>query len=94
MARDQGNGATRGPAAYRQTNGCDSNQLQTTAHNWESEKNRSKDFYDDGTITFFWRAHRILVLVVFSLVLVYVALFEKQTDDVGHNTKRCLSLLD
>lgn len=25
-----------------------------TAHDWEEEKNRDKDFYDDGTMTFFW----------------------------------------
>ena len=25
-----------------------------SAHNWEDEKNKDKDFYDDGTMTFFW----------------------------------------
>jgi len=25
-----------------------------TAHDWEAEKNLDKDFFDDGTITFFW----------------------------------------
>ena len=28
----------------------------TTAHDWEEEKNIDKDFYDDGTMSFFWYA--------------------------------------
>ena len=24
------------------------------AHDWEDEKRRSKNFFDDGTMTFFW----------------------------------------
>jgi len=27
---------------------------QQTAHDWEEYKTMDKDFYDDGTITFFW----------------------------------------
>jgi len=27
---------------------------QETAHNWEDYKTMDKDFFDDGTITFFW----------------------------------------
>lgn len=25
-----------------------------TAHDWEGEKRNKKDFYDDGTMSFFW----------------------------------------
>ena len=25
-----------------------------TAHDWESDKAKKKDFYDDGTMSFFW----------------------------------------
>lgn len=28
--------------------------VQATAHDWESYKNIAKDFFDDGTTTFFW----------------------------------------
>lgn len=27
-----------------------------TAHDWEEEKRKQKDFFDDGTMTFFWFA--------------------------------------
>jgi len=27
---------------------------QQTAHDWEEYKTMDKDFYDDGTITYFW----------------------------------------
>ncbi|ELU10107.1 hypothetical protein CAPTEDRAFT_93305 [Capitella teleta] len=91
MARHRGNGVANSSASsFQPQNSHDNTNPPSTAHNWEVEKNRSKDFYDDGTMTFFWRAHRILVLFVFSLVLIYVALFEKQNDDVSHNTKRGL----
>ncbi|XP_064600429.1 phosphatidylserine synthase 2-like [Liolophura sinensis] len=59
-----------------------------TAHDWEEEKRKQKDFFDDGTMTFFWRAHTISVLVIFSAILVYVALFETQYTDTEYNTKR------
>ena len=26
----------------------------STAHNWEEEKNKYKDIQDDGTMSFFW----------------------------------------
>ncbi|XP_041366468.1 phosphatidylserine synthase 2-like [Gigantopelta aegis] len=64
-----------------------------TAHNWEEEKRKHKDspIYDDGTLSYFWRAHTITALVIFSCVLVYVALFEEAVDDVDYNVKRGLS---
>ena len=32
----------------------DSASMEETAHDWEAYKTMDKDFYDDGTITFFW----------------------------------------
>ena len=32
----------------------DSASMQETAHDWQEYKTMDKDFYDDGTITFFW----------------------------------------
>ena len=31
-----------------------SGSRQQTAHDWQEYKTADKDFYDDGTITFFW----------------------------------------
>ncbi|XP_052801197.1 phosphatidylserine synthase 2-like [Mya arenaria] len=59
-----------------------------TAHNWEEEKNKYKDIEDDGTMTFFWRAHTLTVLLLFSCILVYVAFFEEQSNDSDYNMKR------
>lgn len=59
-----------------------------TAHNWEEEKNKNKDIQDDGTMTFFWQAHTLTVLVIFSCILIYVAVFEVQSDDHDYNMKR------
>lgn len=63
-----------------------------TAHDWESEKRNKKDkkIYDDGTMSFFWHAHTITVLVIFSAVLVYVALVEESVSDRDYNAKRGL----
>ncbi|KAK6973721.1 phosphatidylserine synthase 2 [Biomphalaria glabrata] len=65
----------------------------STAHDWQTEKRIHKDFYDDGTLTFFWRAHTITALVVFSAILVYVALFEEPSLDRDYNAKRGLFAL-
>lgn len=63
--------------------------VQETAHDWECYKNIDKDFFDDGTMTYFWRAHRLTALVMFSLVLVYVALWEERAvNDSDYNAKR------
>lgn len=61
-----------------------------TAHDWEQEKARKKDFYDDGTMSFFWRAHTITALVIFNCVLVYVAVVEESFADRDYNAKRGL----
>ncbi|KAL5007110.1 hypothetical protein ScPMuIL_015916 [Solemya velum] len=58
-----------------------------TAHDWEDQR-RHKDLKDDGTMSFFWRAHTITVLVIFSCILVYVAVFENQDVDSSYNMKR------
>lgn len=63
-------------------------QEMETAHDWEAYKNIDKDFFDDGTMTFFWRAHRLTALIMFSLVLVYVALWEGANNDSDYNAKR------
>jgi len=38
-----------------------------TAHDWEDYKTMDKDFFDDGTITFFWYVHDTLLVFVFVL---------------------------
>ncbi|XP_033106106.1 phosphatidylserine synthase 2-like isoform X1 [Anneissia japonica] len=48
--------------------------------------------YDDGTNTFFWRAHSITVLVFMIISLLYVALVEdERRDDTGYHVKRGLA---
>ncbi|CAF2344771.1 unnamed protein product [Rotaria sp. Silwood2] len=58
-----------------------------TAFDWESDKRRSKPF-DDGTISFFWRAHTITCLVIALSYLFYVAILEQPSEDSTYNTKR------
>lgn len=57
-----------------------------TAHDWEAYK--KKDFFDDGTQTFFWRHHTLSVLFLMSAALIYVAIFEETDQDSSYNTKR------
>lgn len=74
--------------------GASNKELCRTAHDWETEQKKGKDFFDDGTMSFFWRAHTISVLFGFSLVLLYVALFEDPTDhDTEYNTKRGITAM-
>ncbi|PVD33310.1 hypothetical protein C0Q70_04563 [Pomacea canaliculata] len=61
-----------------------------TAHDWEGEKRNKKDFYDDGTMSFFWRAHTITALVIFSGFLVYVAVVEEGVTDRDYNAKSAM----
>jgi phosphatidylserine synthase 2 len=49
---------------------------------------RTNSFYDDGTVTFFWRKHSILVLILMLATLTYVSLLESQSYDKEYNTKR------
>lgn len=63
---------------------------RSTAHDWEEEKNLAKDFFDDGTMTFFWNAHTCLCLFVFACTLFYVAVLETDTFSSEYNMKRGL----
>jgi phosphatidylserine synthase 2 len=45
---------------------------------------------DDGTESFFWRAHTITVLIVLISVLVYESIFVEQVHDESYNIKRGL----
>jgi len=60
---------------------------KSTVYDWESDKRRSKPF-DDGTMSFFWRAHTITCLVVAMSYLFYVAILEQPSEDSTYNTKR------
>ena len=64
-----------------------STSLTSTGFDWESEKRRSKPS-DDGTMSFFWRAHTITCLVIAMSYLFYVAIIEQPSDDSIYNTKR------
>ncbi|KAF3855123.1 hypothetical protein F7725_023178 [Dissostichus mawsoni] len=46
------------------------------------------EVYDDGTNTFFWRAHTVTVLFILTCALVYVTLLEETPQDTAYNTKR------
>ena len=60
---------------------------RVTAHNWETEK---CVVYDDETLSFFWRAHTLTVLVLMSCVFIYVAVFEDVIVDTELNIKRAI----
>ncbi|XP_061629497.1 phosphatidylserine synthase 2 isoform X2 [Phyllopteryx taeniolatus] len=51
-------------------------------------KNTECEVYDDGTNTFFWRAHTVTVLFILTCALVYVTLLEETPQDTAFNTKR------
>uniref|UniRef100_A0A0L8G341 Phosphatidylserine synthase n=2 Tax=Octopus bimaculoides TaxID=37653 RepID=A0A0L8G341_OCTBM len=59
-----------------------------TAHDWEDEKRKGKKISDDGTMTFFWRAHTLTTLFIFSFILVYVSVFEETSPNTNFNIKR------
>ncbi|XP_077994154.1 phosphatidylserine synthase 2-like [Glandiceps talaboti] len=44
--------------------------------------------YDDGTTSYFWRAHTLTILFCMILVFVYVALIEEVKVDTSYNVKR------
>nr|XP_045618708.1 phosphatidylserine synthase 2-like isoform X1 [Procambarus clarkii] len=58
-------------------------------HDWEAEKTTETDFFDDGTMTYFWRAHTLTTLVFMICFLLYEALTPPDEDMVD-NTKRGL----
>ncbi|KAK2144108.1 hypothetical protein LSH36_785g03083 [Paralvinella palmiformis] len=57
---------------------------------WEARKRMTKRFYDDGSMSFFWRAHRVLALILFSAALWCLAIYNETSDDSVYNTKRAL----
>ncbi|CAH8834847.1 unnamed protein product [Trichobilharzia szidati] len=59
--------------------------------NWEDEKTKTKEFYDDGTSTFFWNAHTVLCLIIFACILTYVAVAENGNYSSEYNMKRGIS---
>lgn len=61
--------------------------LTSTGYDWESDKRRSKPS-DDGTMSFFWRAHTITCLILAMSYLFYVAILEQPSNDSTYNTKR------
>ncbi|KAH8852767.1 Phosphatidylserine synthase 2 [Schistosoma japonicum] len=71
-----------------------------TAYNWEDLKTRTKDFYDDGTLSFFWYLsclinvsylRGMLTLFCAYLYLLYVALLENANYSSEYNMKRGIS---
>ncbi|CAH3171973.1 unnamed protein product [Porites lobata] len=58
--------------------------------NCEWDIKQTQQFSDDGTNTYFWRAHTVTVLMIMLCVLVYVGVFEKPHRDHEYNTKRGL----
>ncbi|XP_039696357.1 phosphatidylserine synthase 2 isoform X8 [Pteropus medius] len=51
-------------------------------------RSTESEVYDDGTNTFFWRAHTLTVLFILTCVLGYVTLLEETPQDTAYNTKR------
>ncbi len=54
---------------------------------WQKKK-LIKAVEDDGTLTFFWREHTILILLGMFAMLTYVAVFEEPNEDSVYNKKR------
>ncbi|KAG8226791.1 hypothetical protein J437_LFUL002837 [Ladona fulva] len=69
------------------TDDCDAEE-KTDSIEWKLEN--EKRFSDDGTLSFFWRAHTLTVLLIFISVLVYVSMFEPVKEDTEYNIKRGL----
>lgn len=63
-------------------------QSPQTAHDWEYYK--QSNVFDDGTQTYFWRAHTLTVLFLMTCALFYVAIFESTSNDTNYNIKRGL----
>ncbi|XP_027815759.1 phosphatidylserine synthase 2 isoform X1 [Ovis aries] len=51
-------------------------------------RSTESEVFDDGTNTFFWRAHTLTVLFILTCVLGYVTLLEETPRDTAYNTKR------
>lgn len=72
------------------SNNSNSNQQLATKEGWQRTKLKVKNqqVSDDGTQSFFWRAHTITVLILMMAVLIYVSLIEEQVQDESYNIKR------
>ena len=72
--------------------GQDKMQLKNgsgASQEWTVKKLKTKEsITDDGTQSFFWRAHTITVLVALIGVLVYESLYVQQVQDRSYNIKR------
>ncbi|XP_060238450.1 phosphatidylserine synthase 2 isoform X4 [Meriones unguiculatus] len=55
---------------------------------FEGRRSTESEVYDDGTNTFFWRAHTLTVLFILTCALGYVTLLEETPQDTAYNTKR------
>ncbi|XP_068964050.1 phosphatidylserine synthase 2 isoform X1 [Petaurus breviceps papuanus] len=53
-----------------------------------ARRSTESEVYDDGTNTFFWRAHTLTVLFILTCALGYVTLLEETPQDTAYNTKR------
>jgi len=42
--------------------------MEETAHDWQEYKTMDKDFYDDGTITFFWSVYFKCFFYIYSFI--------------------------
>ncbi|GAA6101381.1 phosphatidylserine synthase 2 isoform X1 [Tachysurus ichikawai] len=82
------------PVAEEQvTNGPDESPVTGAAHELEvrirpGKLSTESEVFDDGTNTFFWRAHTLTVLFILTCALVYVTLLEETPQDTAYNTKR------
>ncbi|XP_044115823.1 phosphatidylserine synthase 2 isoform X3 [Neovison vison] len=56
-------------------------------------RSTESEVYDDGTNTFFWRAHTLSVLFILTCALGYVTLLEETPQDTAYNTKSVLEVL-
>lgn len=54
----------------------------------EARRSTESVVFDDGTVTFFWRAHTLTVLFILTCALVYVTLLEETPQDTAYNIKR------
>ncbi|XP_029412663.1 phosphatidylserine synthase 2 isoform X3 [Nannospalax galili] len=54
----------------------------------EGRRSTESEVYDDGTNTFFWRAHTLTVLFILTCALGYITLLEETPQDTAYNTKR------
>ncbi|XP_069752789.1 phosphatidylserine synthase 2 isoform X2 [Narcine bancroftii] len=54
----------------------------------ETRRSTESEVFDDGTVTFFWRAHTLTVLFILTCALVYITLLEETPQDTAYNIKR------